>query len=77
MASTHRAREQVDSHSQAIALHQLSSQIIDAARLMVSARTAVLKKNEMIACSIATRRKGLVKIDTSEVCDAAPNEVEK
>src|SRR5581483_5938321 len=52
-------------------------QIMEAARLMVSASTAVLKKKEMIACRVASRRNGLVKIDTSEVCEAAPNEVEK
>jgi hypothetical protein len=50
-------------------LHQLSPQRMEAARLMVSASTAVLKKNEMIACSVASRRRGLVRIDTSEVCD--------
>ena len=55
----------------------VSSQIIEAARLMASASTVVLKKNDMIACSVASRRRGLVRIDTSEVCDAAPNEVAK
>ncbi len=55
----------------------LSSQIIEAARLMARASTAVLKENEMIACSVASRRRGLVRIDTSEVCEAAPNEVAK
>jgi hypothetical protein len=55
----------------------LSSQIIEAARLMARASTAVLKENEMIACSVASRRRGLVRIDTSDVCDAAPNEVAK
>ena len=48
-----------------------------AARLMVSARTAVLKKNEMMACSVTSRRSGLVRIDTSEVCEAAPIDVAK
>jgi hypothetical protein len=61
-----------DPHSAA-----LPFQISEAARLMVSASTAVLKKNAVIACSVARRRKGLVKIDTSDVCDAAPNEVAK
>jgi hypothetical protein len=42
--------------------------------LMVSASTAASKKNEMMACSIASRRSGLVRIETSEVCDAAPKE---
>jgi hypothetical protein len=54
-----------------------SPQNIEAAKLMVSANTAVLKKNEMMACSVASRRRGFVKMDTSEVCEAAPNEVAK
>jgi hypothetical protein len=58
-------------------LNSASSQIIEAARLMASASTAVLKENEMIACSVASRRRGLVRIDTLEVCDAAPNKVAK
>lgn len=58
-------------------LHRLSFQISEAARLMVSASTAVLKKNEMIACRVASRRKDLVRIVTSEVCEAAPKDVAK
>jgi hypothetical protein len=41
-----------------------------AARLMLSASTAVLKKNEMMACRVASRRSGFVEIAMSDVCDA-------
>ena len=45
--------------------------------LMASASTAVLKKNEMMACSVTSRRSALVRMATSEACDAAPMDVAK
>ena len=52
-------------------------QIKLAPMLMARARTVVLKKNEMTACKVTSRRSGLALIATSEVCDAAPIEVAK
>ena len=48
-----------------------------AARLIVDARIIVLKKNDTIACNVASRLVDFETIATSEVCDAAPNEVAK
>jgi len=45
--------------------------------LMASASTAVLKKNDSTACSVASLRSDLLRMETSEVCDAAPNDVAK
>ena len=42
--------------------------------LMASASTAVLKKNEITACSVTSRRSALLRMATSEVCEAAPIE---
>ena len=50
-------------------------QIMLAPILMASASTAVLKKNEMMACSVTSRRSALVRMATSDVCDAAPIEL--
>ncbi len=52
-------------------------QIRLAPMLMASASTAVLKKNEMMACSVTSRRRALVRMAMSEVCEAAPIDVAK
>lgn len=48
-----------------------------AARLIISATTATLKKNATIACNVTRRRNSLELMLTSEVCEAAPIDVEK
>jgi hypothetical protein len=64
--------------------HQLShvtlnsgTQTILAAKLIVSARTAALKKNETIACNVTRRLNSFELMETSDVCDVAPTEVAK
>ena len=44
---------------------------------MASASTAALKKNDTMACSVTIRRKSLLRMETSEVCEAAPIDVAK
>ena len=48
-----------------------------AAKLIIRATTATLKKNATIACNVTSRRNSFELILTSEVCEAAPIEVEK
>ena len=48
-----------------------------AARLIISATTMTLKKNATIACNVTRRRNSFELMLTSEVCEAAPIEVEK
>jgi hypothetical protein len=45
--------------------------------LIISATTVTLKKNETMACRVVMRRRSLELMETSEVCEAAPNDVEK
>ena len=47
-----------------------------AARLIISATTVTLKKNATIACNVTRRRNSFELMLTSEVCEAAPIEVE-
>ena len=48
-----------------------------AAKLIISATTVTLKKNETMACRVVMHRNSLELMETSEVCEAAPNDVEK
>ena len=52
-------------------------QIRLAPMLMASASTAVLKKNDSMACSVTSLRSDLARMEMSEVWDAAPIDVEK
>ncbi len=63
--------------AQARRQYPLAAQTKLAARLIMSATTATLKKNETMACSVVSRRNSFEFMETSDVCEAAPNDVEK